>query len=128
MDKNKTTRIDKWLCAVRIYGTRSLASKACTSGKVKIDGGKIKSSRIVRVGDIIQVRKDIINFEYKILNIAEKRMGAKLVPDYMMNITAKDELEKSIISKILRSSRRDKRKGRPTKKERRKIDKIRDKY
>ena len=90
MAEKNTTRIDKWLWAVRIYKTRSIATEACAGGKVKIDGNTVKASRMVRKGDIIQVRKRVIKYEYKVLKIAEKRMGAKLVPDFLEDITPEE--------------------------------------
>jgi len=128
MDEKNTTRIDKWLFAMRIFKTRSLSTEACKGGKVKINGNTVKSSRMVRKGDIIKVRKGIINYEYKVLKIAEKRMGAKMVMDYMNDNTSIEELEKLKTAKILAPQKREKGKGRPTKKERRIIDKLQKKY
>ncbi len=128
MAEKNTTRIDKWLWVVRIYKTRSIATKACAGGKVKIEGTTVKASRMVRKGDIIQVRKRVIKYEYKVLKIAEKRMGAKLVPDFLKDITPTEELDKleSVHKQSLQT--REKGQGRPTKKERRVMDKVRDKY
>ena len=128
MAEKNTTRIDKWLWVVRIYKTRSIATEACAGGKVKIEGNTVKASRMVRKGDIIKVRKGIINYEYKVLKIAEKRMGAKMVMDYMNDNTSREELEKLKTAKILAPQKREKGKGRPTKKERRIIDKLQKKY
>ena len=128
MAEKNTTRIDKWLWAVRIYKTRSIATESCAGGKVKIDGNKIKASRMVRKGDIIQVRKRVIKYEYKVLKIAEKRMGAKLVPDFLEDITPEEELDKLESAHKQPLQTREKGQGRPTKKERRVMDKVRDKY
>ena len=128
MAEKNTTRIDKWLWAVRIYKTRSIATEACAGGKVKIDGNTVKASRMVRKGDIIQVRKRVIKFEYKVMKIAEKRMSAKMVPDYLNNITAEEELAKLKSSKVFSIQKRERGKGRPTKKERRTMDKLQGKY
>jgi ribosome-associated heat shock protein Hsp15 len=128
MAEKNTTRIDKWLWAVRIYKTRSIATESCAGGKVKIDGNKIKASRMVRKGDFIQVREGVIKYDYKVLKIAEKRMGAKLVPDFLKDITPKEELIKLESAPKQSIHTREKGKGRPTKKERRVMDKLQGKY
>ena len=128
MAEKNTTRIDKWLWVVRIYKTRSIATEACAGGKVKIDGNTVKASRMVRKGDIVQVRKRVIKYEYKVLKIAAKRMGAKLVPDFLKDITPKEELAKLKSSRNFQTQTREKGQGRPTKRERRIIDKFRGKY
>ncbi|MFY9516025.1 MAG: RNA-binding S4 domain-containing protein, partial [Dysgonamonadaceae bacterium] len=78
-------RIDKWLWAVRIFKTRSLASEACKKGRVMVENVAVKPSRIIRRGDIVQVRKPPVTFSFKVLDLTDKRMGAKLVPQYMEN-------------------------------------------
>ena len=128
MAEKNTTRIDKWLWVVRIYKTRSIATEACTGGKVKIDGNTVKASRMVRKGDLIQVRKRVIKYAYKVLKIAEKRMGANLVRDFMEDITPEEELDKLESAHKQPLQTREKGQGRPTKKERRVMDKVRDKY
>jgi len=128
MAEKNTARIDKWLFAVRIFKTRSLATEACARGKVKIDGNRVKASRIIRIGDIIQVRIGVAKYEYKVLKNAEKRMSAKIVQDFMEDMTPEEELAKLITAKVISSKKREKGKGRPTKKERRMIDKLRGKY
>ena len=128
MAEKNTTRIDKWLWVVRIYKTRSIATEACAGGKVKIEGNTVKASRMVRKGDIIQVRKRVIKYEYKVLKIAEKRMGAKLVPDFLEDITPEEELDKLESAHKQPLQTREKGQGRPTKKERRVMDKVREKY
>ena len=128
MAEKNTTRIDKWLWVVRIYKTRSIATKACAGGKVKIEGNTVKASRMVRKGDIIQVRKRVIKYEYKVLKIAEKRMGAKLVPDFLEDITPEEELDKLESAHKQPLHTREKGQGRPTKKERRVMDKLQGKY
>ena len=128
MAEKNTTRIDKWLWVVRIYKTRSIATKACAGGKVKIEGNTVKASRMVRKGDIIQVRKRVIKYEYKVLKIAEKRMGAKLVPDFLEDITPEEELDKLESAHKQPLQTREKGQGRPTKKERRVMDKVRERY
>ena len=128
MAEKNTTRIDKWLWVVRIYKTRSIATKACAGGKVKIDGNTVKASLMVRKGDIIQVRKRVIKYEYKVLKIAERRMGAKLVPDFLEDITPKEELAKLKTAQKQPIQTREKGQGRPTKRERRMMDKLKQKF
>ena len=128
MDEKNTTRIDKWLWAVRIFKTRSLATERCSGGKVKIDGNTVKASRLIKPGDLIKVRKGVIKYDYKVLKISEKRMGAKIIPDFREDLTKEEELEKLKTSTSLPYQTREKGKGRPTKKERRIIDKLKGKY
>ena len=128
MAEKHTTRIDKWLWAVRIFKTRSLASDACAGGKIKIDGTAVKASRNIVQNDIVQVRKGVVKYLYKVRKIAEKRMGAKLVPDFLEDMTPKEELTKLQSTHKQPIQAREKGQGRPTKKERRVMDKMRDKY
>ena len=128
MAEKHTTRIDKWLWAVRIFKTRALASEACAGGKIKIDGTTVKASRNIMQNDIVQVRKGIIKYVYKVRKIAEKRMSAKLVPDFLEDMTPEEELTKLQSAHKLPIQTREKGQGRPTKKERRVMDKMRDKY
>ena len=128
MAEKHTTRIDKWLWAVRIFKTRALASKACTGGKVKIEGTAVKASRNIKAGDIIQIRKDVIKYIYRVKTTAEKRMGAKLVPDFLEDMTPEEELAKLQSAKKQPIQTREKGQGRPTKRERRKMDQLREKF
>ena len=125
MDEKNITRIDKWLWAVRIFKTRSLATKACSAGKVKIDDNKVKASRNIQPGDMIQIRKGVVKNKYKVLKIAEKRMGAKMVLNYLNDITPEEELAKLKTARVIQIQTREKGRGRPTKKERRIMDKLR---
>ena len=128
MAEKHTTRIDKWLWAVRIFKTRVMASEACAGRKIKIDGTAVKGSRNIKKNDIVQVRKGVVKYLYKVRKIAEKRMGAKLVPDFLEDITPKEELDKLESAHKQPLQTREKGQGRPTKKERRVMDKVRDKY
>ena len=118
------TRIDKWLWAVRIFKTRSIASDACKLGRVTIGGQKVKSSRTVRVGEVIEVRKPPITYSFKVLALAEQRMGAKLVPEYMENVTPQAQLDLLEMNRIAGFVGRAKGTGRPTKKDRRDLDEF----
>ena len=117
-------RIDKWLWCVRIYKTRQIASKACNSGKVKINDKKIKPSRSVSQNDILSIQKGYVKFKFEVLNLLDRRIPAKLVDDFVKDITPKNELIKLKISKNIKLFHREKGLGRPTKKERRKLDKY----
>lgn len=119
-------RIDKWLWAVRLFKTRSLASEACKKGRVLIGGQECKPSRSVNIGDVIEVKDPPVTYTYKVLDLAEKRMGAKLVPGYLKDITPDDQKEIQEMLALDRKYKRRKGLGRPTKKERRDIDKLRE--
>ena len=128
MAEKHNTRIDKWLWAVRIFKTRAQATEACAGGKVKIDGIAVKASRKIKPGETLLVRKGVIKYMYKVLKIAEKRMGAKLIIDFVEDLTSDDERAKLKSSHKQPLQTREKGQGRPTKKERRIMDEIREKY
>lgn len=117
-------RIDKWLWAVRIFKTRTAAADACKKGRVMIDGIAVKPSRNIREGEIIQVRKPPVIFSFKVLELADKRMGAKLVPQYMENVTSQEQYEILELNKISGFVDRQRGTGRPTKKERRDLEQF----
>ncbi|NCC99002.1 MAG: RNA-binding S4 domain-containing protein [Bacteroidia bacterium] len=117
-------RIDKWLWAMRLFKTRSIAADACKKGKIMISGQNIKPSRTIKVGDIIQIRKSPIIYSFRVLALTENRLGAKLVPEYMENVTTSDQYELLETTKISGFINRDKGTGRPTKKERRDLDEF----
>lgn len=115
-------RIDKWLFAVRLYKTRSLASEECRKGKVTIGGMNVKPSRELKVGETIQIRRPPITRSYKILSLTENRMAAKLVPEFMVETTPASELEILEVQKMDSFFNRERGTGRPTKKDRRDMD------
>lgn len=115
-------RIDKWLWAVRIFKTRSQATEACKKGHISIGDMPVKASRDIHVGEIVKVRKPPISRSFKVLGLTEKRMGAKLVADFFVDITPKEELELLEMQKHMGWSVRDRGTGRPTKKDRRDLD------
>ena len=121
---NNEARIDKWLWAARIFKTRSIAVAACKKGQVSMQGNNLKPSRTIRVGDVIQVRKPPITYSFRILQAIENRVGAKLVPTILENITPKEQYELLEMSKISGFVNRAKGTGRPTKKDRRSIDEF----
>ncbi len=117
-------RIDKYLWAVRVFKTRSLATEACRKGKVIIDEVQVKPSRVVKEGDVIYVKRNPIVYSYRVKKLLGKRLSAKLVVDYVENITPEEELKKLEVRDTF-FIKRDRGSGRPTKKERRIIDKLR---
>lgn len=117
-------RIDKWLWAVRIFKTRTLAAEACKKGRVVIGNAEVKPSRTVHVGEIVQVRKPPVTFSFRVLDITDKRMGAKCVPQYMENITPPEQYEILELNKISGFINRQRGTGRPTKKERRDLEQF----
>ncbi len=121
-------RIDKWLWAVRIYKTRSLATEECRKGHVSIGNIPVKPSRMVHVGEILKVRKSPITRTFRVLQLAEKRMPASLTLSHLEDITPPEELELLDMQKNMRWISRDPGTGRPTKKERRDLDDFFDWY
>ncbi|MBQ4507573.1 MAG: RNA-binding S4 domain-containing protein [Paludibacteraceae bacterium] len=117
-------RVDKYLFAMRIYKTRSMAADACKKGRVTMNGQQLKPSRTFAEGDKFSVRKGPITFSYEVLRLSENRLGAKLVPDYMRDITAQDQLELLELARLAGQSGRDRGTGRPTKKDRRDIEQF----
>lgn len=120
---SNTARVDKWLWAVRIFKTRSLATEQIKKGRVMLNGASIKPSRTLQAGDTVQVKKPPITYSFKVLDVADKRMGAKEVPNFYKNITPQEELDILDVQKMA-TGRRDRGTGRPTKKERRDIEKF----
>lgn len=117
-------RVDKYLWAMRIYKTRSIATDACKCGRVKMNGVEIKPSRMFHVGDIFTVRKGPITYTYRILQLWGNRLGAKMVPEYLQDITPKEQLELLELARYAAQSGRDRGTGRPTKKDRRDIEQF----
>ena len=117
-------RIDKWLWAVRIYKTRSIAAEACKKGHVSIGDRTAKPAHNIRVGDIVNVKKAPITYSFRVLKCAENRVGAKLVPELMENITSQEQYEILEMSRMSGFVGRARGTGRPTKKERRDLDQF----
>ena len=123
---NTEARIDKWLWAARIYKTRTLASDACKNGRITINGAQAKPSRSVKPGDEVGVKKSPITYTFRVLQPIEKRVGAKLIPEILENITAPEQYELLEMSRISGFIDRQRGTGRPTKKERRALDDFSD--
>lgn len=120
-------RIDKWLWAIRVFKTRSLANDACQAGKVKINDSRIKPSRSVHIGEIITVQKGYIKHEFIVTGIIEKRVSAKLAQENYIDNTSEEEKIKQNTKLFTPQYSRKKGMGRPTKKERRELEKFKGK-
>lgn len=118
-------RLDKWLWAVRIYKTRALATEACRKGRIFVNTMAAKPSKEIGEGDTITVRKLPVIHTFIVKKIVEKRLSAKLVHEYMEDITSLEELDKLKINETI-FSKRERGAGRPTKKERRQLDELND--
>jgi ribosome-associated heat shock protein Hsp15 len=115
-------RIDKYLWCIRVFKTRSIATTACKKGQVKIDNKSVKPSKEIFGNELIIVRKNQINYQIKVLDLPESRVGAKIVDIYRKDITPKEEFEKTELLKYSKDYYRKKGTGRPTKKDRRDIE------
>ena len=115
-------RIDKWLWAARIFKTRSLAADACKSGRVTLNGAQVKPSRTVKEGDEVGVKKSTVTYTFRVKQAIEKRVGAKLLPDILEDITTPEQYEILEMQRISGFVGRAKGTGRPTKKDRRALD------
>lgn len=119
-------RVDKWLWATRVFKTRTIATDACKKGRVTISGMNVKPSHGVKIGDIINVRKPPITFSFEVLGLIQNRVGAKLVPEYLKNVTPKEQYDLLEMTRISGFVDRQKGLGRPTKKEGRDLAKFTD--
>lgn len=119
---NTEARVDKWLWAARIFKTRTMAAAACKKGQVSMKGALLKASRMIKAGDVIDVRKPPITYSFKVLQPIEKRVGAKLIPEILENVTSAQQYEILEMSKISGFVDRARGTGRPTKKDRRSLD------
>ena len=115
-------RIDKYLWCIRVFKTRTIATTACKKGQVKIENKNIKPSKEVFGNELILVRKNQINYQIKVLDLPESRIGAKLVDLYRKDVTPKEEFQKNDLLKFAKDYYRKKGTGRPTKKDRRDIE------
>jgi ribosome-associated heat shock protein Hsp15 len=121
-------RIDKFLWAVRIYKTRTVAADAVKMNRVAVGGAWVKASYDVRVGDVLDVRKGQVTFRFRVLELVGNRQPAKNVPLYIENITPQEELDKLTVPRETIFITRDRGTGRPTKKERRDIDALMEEF
>ena len=117
-------RVDKWLWAVRIFKTRSIATDACKKGRVAVGGTVVKPSRMIHVGDIVSVRKPPIEYSFRVIQLLGSRVGAKRVEEFMQNITPREQYELLELQRVSGFVDRAKGLGRPTKKDRRDLDQF----
>lgn len=115
-------RIDKWMWATRIFKTRTIAVEACKKGRISVKGVTIKPSRMIKVGEVIEVRKPPVTYSFRVLGLIDKRVGAKLVPQFLENVTPPEQYEILELGKISGFVNRAKGLGRPTKKDRRNLE------
>ncbi len=119
---NTEARIDKWLWAARIFKTRTIAAAACKKGQVSMNGTPLKASRMIKAGDVVSVRKPPVTYSFRVLQPIERRVGAKLIPEILENVTTPEQYELLEMSKISGFVGRAKGTGRPTKKDRRNLE------
>lgn len=119
-------RVDKWLWAMRVFKTRTIATEACKKGRVSLGGMAVKPSRPVKEGDIIDVKKPPITYTFRVKAVTQNRLGAKLVPDYLENLTPQSQYDLLEMTKIASFVDRRKGLGRPTKKEGREMKQFRE--
>jgi ribosome-associated heat shock protein Hsp15 len=121
---NDEVRIDKWLWASRVFKTRTLAGEACRAGKVKIEGQSVKPSREIKLGDVVEVRLTHMAKTLEVKQLLKNRISAKQVPEVYADLTPAEEYERVQLMREFNYERRDRGIGRPTKKERRLIDRL----
>ena len=119
-------RVDKWLWAIRVFKTRTIATDACKKGRVMIGGAPVKPSRTIKPGDVIDVRKPPITYTFRVTALSQGRLGAKLVPEYLENLTPPSQYELLEVTRISGFVDRRKGLGRPTKREGREISRFRE--
>lgn len=123
-------RLDKWLWAVRLFKSRTMATDACKAGKIKLNGHSLKPSYLITVGETIEVKKNGFNLIFKVNQLLEKRVSAVLAAPCFEDLTPADELNKyrDWFTGKAGAEFRDRGEGRPTKKDRREIDEFKDMY
>ena len=121
-------RVDKWLWAVRIFKTRSIATDACKKGRVAVGGTVVKPSRMIHVGDIVSVRKPPIEYSFRVIQLRGSRVGAKRVEEFMQNVTPREQYELLELQRVSGFVDRAKGLGRPTKKDRRDLDQFAEEF
>lgn len=122
--ENNSIRIDKYLWAVRLFKTRSLAAEACKKGRILINDMAVKPSREIKADEVFELKRNPVVYKYRVKEILKNRVGAKLVANYLEDITPQEELFKLDIEKNMPYFKRDRGTGRPTKKDRRDIDRL----
>ena len=118
-------RLDKFVWCVRLTKTRSLATELIAKGKILLNDQSVKPSREIKIGELIVVQKHSSKFQYKVLDLIDRRVGAPLVKDYILDQTKEEEIQKL---KVYQEAQRNYRltDGKPTKKDRRELDRFLD--
>lgn len=124
MSSESNNRIDKYLWAVRLFKTRALATEACRAGRVKMGEQVLKASHEVKVGEQYSVAVDHIRRTIKVVALLDKRVGAQLVEQYMLDLTPDEEYQRAAMIHAGSFEVRDRGVGRPTKRDRRDIEKL----
>ena len=119
-------RVDKWLWAMRVFKTRTIATEACKKGRVSIGGVAVKPSRCIKEGDVIDVKKPPITYSFRVLKVTGNRLGAKLVPEYLENVTSPEQYELLEMTRISGFVDRRKGLGRPTKRDSRELSRFKE--
>ncbi|MDE6400378.1 MAG: RNA-binding S4 domain-containing protein [Muribaculaceae bacterium] len=119
-------RIDKWLWCMRVFKTRTIATDACKKGRVTMGGVTLKPSRTVKPGDIVEVKKPPITYTFRVVGIAPNRLGARLVPEYLENLTPQSQYDLLEMTKISGFVDRQKGLGRPTKRDSRELSRFKE--
>jgi len=123
-EEKEEVRIDKWLWSVRLFKTRTLAIEACKKGRIMINNITVKPSRMVKRNEVIQIKKSPIVYSFQVVDLIERRVGAKLVPDYMKDVTPASEYQILEMTKVSGFIDRARGTGRPTKKDRRDLEQF----
>jgi ribosome-associated heat shock protein Hsp15 len=121
-----SVRLDKWLWAIRAYKTRSLATEACKGGRIKISGVAAKASRDLKIGDIIEFKAGSLNKKIKVTQLLKNRVNAKLAVQNYEDLTPAEEYERLELINQMNVGKRDRGTGRPSKRDRRDIEKLKD--
>jgi ribosome-associated heat shock protein Hsp15 len=127
MNSDEPVRIDKWLWSVRIYKTRTQAAAECRKGRVLVNGTSVKPSHIIKEGEMVTVRKPPVIHTYRVKDILNSRVSAQVARKFVEDLTPDEELMKREVAKINLNFFRDPGTGRPTKKDRREIARIKGK-
>lgn len=119
-------RIDKWLWAMRVFKTRTIATDACKKGRVTMGGNAVKPSRTIKPGDTIDVRKPPMTYTFRVKALSNNRLGARLVPDYLENLTPQSQYDLLEMTRISGFVDRQKGLGRPTKRDSRELSRFKE--
>lgn len=119
-------RVDKWIWAMRVFKTRTAATEACKKGRVSVGGVPVKPSRLVKEGDVVDVKKPPVTYSFRVKRVTQNRLGAKLVEDYLENITPRSQYELLEMARISGFVDRQKGLGRPTKRDSREMNRFKE--